>query len=587
MQLNNKYFEQLYVEKHNGYSYYVIKPLDSPMILFSKKDGTPLASLHLRCQDNNHQNDYQNDYHKDKGSALITKRPNNSKFKCDFQGLINKDDQEFELVISNLTNFGNINFNILKKNVNIDEVNPGGLNEINELRGYESYAVKCDQSNNGILILSSIKKQDKKTKKEVKVTVKEDESSGSKPTGTYYFLSIVPQFGKTELIELFKETVWKCVDMFCIKKKIEQVQHRRNNFLTWGFGGINHATNLIDNTPTRPFTYQIDNRLHNTLRSPTRPIINQIGNSNTSMSDFNWDENNSGPNLSSILKYNIPTHNSKNKDIDHSFDWDENDQNDSNVSFFGGNVNNNNNLNNNNNNNKNDDNMSDFTGADMTDLTDWDIIEDESYCNNNVGNNLNDNSQMGKFFKAKSMGPLGTLGTHRSLEPEDLFGVDKYLPQEVNDDWFGVQPEPISVKNRHLIENSFASTVSTGRTMVVNSSESGLGYNYDTPSVPCVIGLSIYEKLNFRTGPKKEDLIKLGKVHIKDIVENASKVLLSELEKIYISSSCAICLEGIEDNNPLNSVLYQCGHQCCHYECGSKLEKCPLCRKHITANIKI
>ena len=29
--------------------------------------------------------------------------------------------------------------------------------------------------------------------------------------------------------------------------------------------------------------------------------------------------------------------------------------------------------------------------------------------------------------------------------------VDKYLPQEVNDDLFEVQPEPISVKNRHLI----------------------------------------------------------------------------------------------------------------------------------------
>ena len=36
-------------------------------------------------------------------------------------------------------------------------------------------------------------------------------------------------------------------------------------------------------------------------------------------------------------------------------------------------------------------------------------------------------------------------------KPEDLFDIDKMLPKEVNNDWFDVQPEPISVKNRHLI----------------------------------------------------------------------------------------------------------------------------------------
>lgn len=36
-------------------------------------------------------------------------------------------------------------------------------------------------------------------------------------------------------------------------------------------------------------------------------------------------------------------------------------------------------------------------------------------------------------------------------DPEDLFNADKMLPQEVNDDWFEVTPDPVSVKNRHLI----------------------------------------------------------------------------------------------------------------------------------------
>jgi len=51
-------------------------------------------------------------------------------------------------------------------------------------------------------------------------------------------------------------------------------------------------------------------------------------------------------------------------------------------------------------------------------------------------------------FKSKDR---ATCGSNQNCEPEDLFDVDKYLPQEVNDDWFEVQPEPISVKNRHLI----------------------------------------------------------------------------------------------------------------------------------------
>jgi hypothetical protein len=42
-------------------------------------------------------------------------------------------------------------------------------------------------------------------------------------------------------------------------------------------------------------------------------------------------------------------------------------------------------------------------------------------------------------------------GSNQECSPEDLFDVDQYLPQEVNDDWFEVLPEAVSVKNRHLI----------------------------------------------------------------------------------------------------------------------------------------
>jgi len=44
-----------------------------------------------------------------------------------------------------------------------------------------------------------------------------------------------------------------------------------------------------------------------------------------------------------------------------------------------------------------------------------------------------------------------TCGSNQNCEVEDLYDVDKYLPQEVNSDWFETVAEPISIRNRALI----------------------------------------------------------------------------------------------------------------------------------------
>ena len=45
-----------------------------------------------------------------------------------------------------------------------------------------------------------------------------------------------------------------------------------------------------------------------------------------------------------------------------------------------------------------------------------------------------------------------STGDEKDLSPEELFNSARYLPQEVNDDWFEVPHEPVSIKNRHLIQ---------------------------------------------------------------------------------------------------------------------------------------
>lgn len=86
---------------------------------------------------------------------------------------------------------------------------------------------------------------------------------------------------------------------------------------------------------------------------------------------------------------------------------------------------------------------------------DWENYFEQN--NNVIGNSeTGDNDQFMPVDEAgnthavfKSKG--APCGSNQNCEPEQLYDIDKLLPQEVNNDWFEVAPEPISVKNRHLI----------------------------------------------------------------------------------------------------------------------------------------
>jgi hypothetical protein len=88
---------------------------------------------------------------------------------------------------------------------------------------------------------------------------------------------------------------------------------------------------------------------------------------------------------------------------------------------------------------------------------DWDEFFDKQ--NNLIGQSqkgLNDqfspmDSGAGDNLASFRSDGRDPCGSNPDCHPEDLFDADRYLPQEVNDDWFEVQPEPVSVKNRHLI----------------------------------------------------------------------------------------------------------------------------------------
>ena len=418
--LDGKYFESVNSKIQDGHKYTVYRPKDHPMILFSKIDGTPLASLHLRCQDN----EYQSDHIGNRGRALITKRPYRSEFKCDFQGIINRDNQEFELVITNLSNLGMININILKCDRKVDEVNPGGLNQVNELHKLQSYAVKCDQMNNGILVLNTIKNNG------ASVTVGQDEdmSQGSKPTGTYYYLSVVGQINEPELVAKFADTEWTCPDVFCIKEKYQESRGRFRLATARGYDDLESL---------------------------------QGGSYRGVQQDC----------LESVRSRGINMEESMNEDV---------------------------------------------------------------------------------------------LLCTASVSTGD---GSRFVSKGVSSD---------------IIKDSYAGSVSTGRKIKVYSNETGIEYNYETPSAPCVIGLSVSDKIDFRMNPSPEEYQEMAAELLKNVTESSLKEYLDNLTRVYIETNCVICLDDAPD-----SVFYQCGHQCCHYGCVNNIRKCPMCRLHITATINL
>lgn len=112
------------------------------------------------------------------------------------------------------------------------------------------------------------------------------------------------------------------------------------------------------------------------------------------------------------------------------------------------------------------------------DVGDWDEyyntnsdLVDKSYIQNNDGFIPSDETK-GNLASYSGQG-------HSKHTPEDLFVVDKLLPQETNADWFETMPEPIKVKNRHLVNVTRPVGVSTiGGSLKIP--------NYDIrPSPPC------------------------------------------------------------------------------------------------------
>lgn len=189
----------------------------STMICYGKYD-TPLVAITLKSKNS---------------KQLITKRqvPTNSTFKGDFfQFMIDKPNEVFTFVITNLTKKGKLNVNICSGNELI--------NKINVIKPERSYEVPCDARTGKEMMLFGKTKQviNETTGKteEKKVSVDEDEKEeGSKHIE--FTVSVTPTSSNQDLLDLFSSTYWKSSPFIVLRseKKIptQEDLYRQDRFL--------------------------------------------------------------------------------------------------------------------------------------------------------------------------------------------------------------------------------------------------------------------------------------------------------------------------------------------------------------------
>jgi hypothetical protein len=198
--MDHRYFRELQTILRDGWDYQVTQPVHSSLVLMSR-DGTPLAAVSFVYSE---RSDKQ---------PLLVHRPKGQ--AADFQCLFPRDNEEFKIVISNLTP-GNIKIDVGRNNQAVDETDPGAvkgyLNDVNELTAWQSYEILGDQKNSLAFKIGTVVQNGRR------ITVTEDEGS-SERKGTFYFISVVPRNDNQEVINLFSDTYWHCPEYFIVRKK--------------------------------------------------------------------------------------------------------------------------------------------------------------------------------------------------------------------------------------------------------------------------------------------------------------------------------------------------------------------------------
>jgi hypothetical protein len=243
----HKYYKLVNQQTKNGFQYMSYKTVGYPMVLRSVADGRYLASLHTF---------YDDQWEGSQVCPMIIEleRPpitDTSSLKQRYQVILptQKDDLQvltgrpIKYVITNLCHEGYIKIDLMRDDKPVNCVDPGGLNQVNELRPFESYEIKADQMNHNRRLMVKMK-----TKVLVDGTsesvILSDELSAqpAEKVGDYLWITVTPRTGFPTLEKSFADTIWTTSD-YVIVSKPTPVDH---SYASGGGGLFSHT---LDDMP--------------------------------------------------------------------------------------------------------------------------------------------------------------------------------------------------------------------------------------------------------------------------------------------------------------------------------------------------
>lgn len=522
----------------------------STMVLFSRKTHTPLAALTLKADDVG-------------CLGMFTARPPppQNKDTAHFQGMLNMPNQLFTLTISNLSDLGMINFNILHTpGYRVSTVDPGpafGINEVNELHPNQSYTVQADQRNNCRMILAGKTKAVVQGEETKPVSVRESEQ-GSEHKGLYFYLSVVADRACQPLVTKFAEgTIWKVVPGFVRQTtrfvtrptNMSMLAERSSNMFLRGapHAGIHESRNdLLEDSILQDEEESIDS------------FDAQIGAAEPFGSPFEG------------------------------------------VSFrFAA--------------------LDGMAGSGAPPRREIPFEQERGSSRGLMPPGSAPRQRMSQEYysppaaaavpiaAAAAPPPAGSALRQRmyreyhsppsqAVAPPTVAAAapstSDHLPPSLQVEAAAVPPtlksfirspasEPKgSIGTSHVdVGSTQAGELRYGEQINVSAGYTGHEYDYDHPSEPTVLCLSIWHEMEFFPLPDINDELS---IQVKEWLENEGKNLIEALNAIYTTDTCVIDLESEPD-----TIICTCGHQCINAKNVSKsLKKCPMCRNYISAFVR-
>ncbi|KAL3800138.1 hypothetical protein HJC23_001059 [Cyclotella cryptica] len=545
--LDSRYFEPVDTKQNHGSILESFKAVytRSTMVLFSSKTRTPLAALTLKSVN-------------DIGclSMLTGRPPPKDSTEPHFQGMLSMPNQSFSFVITNLSDDGMINFNVLHTPHRVSNVNPGpayGINEVNELSPNESYEIEADQRTNRVMVLQGKTKEKydpiTKKSKRVPLTVDEAETTEDKAKeGLYFYLSVVPDVVSRELVKFFEEgTIWKAVPGF-----VRKARPRR--------GILRDAGPIDDESFADIFDSDSD---------PSGAESSDEGNAaaelTSSSPPLRISAKRSTPTKRGGRIMNLFTRKSPRMEKGSAFGISVPL---ASVPSLG-------------------DGISNFSTKPSLHVTGISCLSSKSP----VKSDTNDDME----YEFLALTPRRSARRMDNDSESDKVHVSRFegfaqaaFSSESSED--DSDEEMNGKEHRSLGSNAFAASVEVGNTqagelaygeaIAVSSGYTGIEYAYEHASEPTVLCMSIWEDMKFL--PLLDTLEKMLEAEMEEWIDNEGKVLIESLNVVFKEETCVIDLESEAD-----TIICTCGHQCInHANIGNDLRRCPLCRSPITAFVR-